>query len=104
MEDSVSDGSKRTIVGELCYPEHINAPYPDVVQAPTELRLVGGHHAELGHLGGDGVEAVGVGQRLVAHAPDGAHHLPTPPTPSPITLVCLEVASLRLEVDLLVFV
>ena len=104
MEDSVSDGSERTIVGELGYPEHINAPYPDVVQAPTELLLVRGHHAVLGHLGCDGVQAVGVGQGLVADPLDGAHHLAAPGPRTHAAPVRLISCCARLQVHLLVLV
>ena len=93
-------GGERAGGGEVGDLEDVDAPDLDVLQALAQLLLVAGHHAVLGHPAGDGVEAVGVGQGLVAHSPDGAHHL------APLSSISLVKVSLAgvLKVNLLVFV
>ena len=103
LEDLEGYGGERSVVGKLCDLKHVDAPDSDVVQALAQLLLLlraAGHHSVLGHLlAGDGVEAVGVGQGLVADPPDGAHHLP-----SSIRLIKVSLTARVLKVNLLIFV
>ena len=111
LEDSVGDGGQGPVAGEVPYPEHVDAPHRDVVKTRPQLLLVAGDHPMCGHPGPleagaqPGGDAVGVGQRLVAAGPDGAHH----PAPAPGPAISLlahntERVLLGLEVSLLFFV